>query len=290
MGVLAREGLLIVLLLSSCAARTNQFARFSQAGVAYSKAVTVLLDEAGEAAIDADSMVLAKTRSALSREERQEAILEHNRLLRERLALLGDLKRHARLLRDYFEALGALAESDAPSLSAATEGLAQAVQQLHPRIEKARVGSVLISSFVGPVTQIAVAHFKARALEAELKQRAPVIERELDLQQAALTAIAEQLHTDLQALRQQRESNEVVLPYLGEESLPSRWGQRRREILQAELPAASAEAAAQAVRQLKGSFVSLCEGRGSEAGLSQLIADLHGIASQAEKIEAQAEP
>ena len=279
-----------VLGLSSCTtARVNHFKQFSQAGIAYSNAVSVLIDDAGNAAIAADSMVLVKTRPHLSKEERQTAIIDQNKLLRERLSLLGDLKRHARLLRSYFEALGALAESNAPSgIGSAAEGVVEQLRKLHPAIETARIGDSPISSFVGNVTRIAVAHFKVAALEKELHDRASVIERELDLQQAALSAIAKQLRTDLQSQIQQEESNEVVLPYQSDEPLPSGWAERRTEALKAHLSLASANAAADAARELKVAFVSLSEGRFQFVDVPKLIDGINEIVSLIEKVQGKA--
>jgi hypothetical protein len=282
--------LLGALLFSSCAtARLNYFKQFSHAGIAYSDAVGVLLDKAGTAAIDTDSMVLTKARPQLSLEEKKAAIVEQNRLLRERLDLLGGVKRHARLLRSYFEALGTLAESDAPSgIGTAAEGVVRAMGRLHPKIENAKVGATPVSNFIGSVTNIAVAHFKVAALESELKMRAATIERELDLQQAALSAIAEELRTDLTAQLQQQESKEVVLPYVKDDPLPDDWAKRRREALRAHVSLASADAAADAAGKLKITFVALSEGRYEFVDVPALIDDINEIIALMEEVKGRA--
>lgn len=93
---------LLSLIASSCGAvRTNQFKQFSQAGVSYSTAVIGLLDASGSTAIDTDSMELVKDRQPLTTELRSTAILRHNEELRKRLVILGEMKRHARLLSSY---------------------------------------------------------------------------------------------------------------------------------------------------------------------------------------------
>lgn len=282
--------LLAVLLSSSCAkARLNYFKQFSQAGVAYSDAVGQLLDDAGTAAIDTDSMVLDKVRPSLSSNDRSSTIIEHNQLLRDRLTLLGDIKRHARLLRSYFKALGTLAESNAPSgIGTAAEGVVNAMGRLHPRIKNAKVGELPVSSFVGSVATIVVAHFKVAALEKELKARAPTIERELDLQQAALSVIAEQLRTDLQAQLQQQESKAVVLPYVRDEPLPGNWAARRRGALRAHVSLASADAAADAAGKLKIAFVSLSQGQYELVDVPALIDGINEIITLMEKVKGEA--
>jgi hypothetical protein len=274
------------LMLFSCAARTNHFKQFSQAGVAYSNAVTVLIDESGSTAIDVDSMVLVKARSSRSVTDRGNDILEHNKLLKERLVLLGDLKRHARLLRSYFEALGALAESDKPSqIGTAAEGVVQALGKLHPSIENAKVGELPVSGFVGSVTKITVAHFRARALEDELKKRGQTIEGELELQQAALRALAQQMRTELQAMIQQQESGEVVIPFAKDAPLPESWSNDRKEILQSQLSLASVDAAADAATKLKVAFVALGEGRFQLVDVPTLVGEINEIVALVESIE-----
>ncbi|MCI0657164.1 MAG: hypothetical protein L0170_08850, partial [Acidobacteria bacterium] len=138
-------------------------------------------------------------------------------------------------------------------------------------------------------TTIVVGRFKAAALEKELQERAPIIERELDLQQAALSAVARQLRTDLQAQLLQQESNVVVLPYQGNESLPAGWAGRRREVLQAHASLASADAAADAARELKVAFVALSEGRFHLVDVPRLIEDINQIVTLMENVSGQAE-
>jgi hypothetical protein len=286
--------LLALLNLSACqTARINHFKGFAQAGIAYARATEIVLEEAGATAIDTDSMVIEGTRRELLKDkqgeelakELEELILEHNDELKKRLVLLGDLMRHARLLRSYFEALGALAESDAPSgIGEAAEGVVNSLGKLHGSIEKATVGDFAVSEFVGSVAKIAVANFKLAALERELKANAGTIERELDLQQAALTAVTEQLRTDLEAQLLRQETTEVVNPFLEESSLPGSWTRRRREVLGANLSLASVSAAADAAKKLKMSFLSLVEGRFTASDLPALINDINKIVTLVENV------
>ncbi len=281
----------LCLIVSSCTAvRTNQFKQFGQAGVAYSDAVTEMLDASGSAAIDVDSMVLVKTRQPLSTTERSEAILEHNKLLRDRLAVLGDLRRHARLMRSYFEVLGTLAESQGPSqIGTAAEGVVQALGNLHPSIQNAMVGSFPVADFVGSVTQIVVANFKAAALENELKKHGQTIERELDLQHAALSALAREMRVDLQAQIQQQESNDVVMPFVKDGPLPGEWSNERKEILKSQISLASVDAAADAASKLKIAFVALAEGRFQLVDVPTLLSEVSEVVSLVEKIQGRQE-
>jgi len=280
--------LFIILVLPSCAARNNQFKQFSQAGIAYGKAVTVVLDEAGTAAIDTDSMVLEKSRPDLSSEERGPEITQHNKLLRERLRLLEDLKRHARLLTSYFEALAALAEGGRPSgVSTAAEGVVASLAKLHSGIADAKIGGASISSLIGPIAGIAVGRFKSKALENELKKRAETIDRELELQKAALTAVAGQLRTDLQAQIQQEESQEVVLPFVRNDPLPKSWSDRRKEMLRTQVSLASVDSAADAAERLRIAFIALAEGRSQSLEFESVVSELNALVQLIEHAQGQ---
>ncbi len=249
---------LVVGLLTACtSARINQFKQFSQASVVYSNATDLLTREAGEAAIDADSAILKKVRPSLNPSDLKVSIVTQNELLKERLELLADLRRHAFILRNYFTALGVLAESDAPSgIGKATEGIVTSLGEVNSRINTATIGDQSVSDFVGDAVPIVVAQFQRAALEKELKSRAETLERELDLQQAAMEALSKSMKTDLKIVLGHQESEEIVRPYVSSANpLPNNWTKRRRELLTSTCNLASVEAAADAAKNLKLSFV-----------------------------------
>jgi dynactin complex subunit len=280
--------LAISFLLFSCAsAKINQFSRFSELGSAYSEAIMGLTKEAGNVAIDADSTALVKAREVLTPKERGETIIEHNKLLRERIELLRDLRRQAQLLRSYFQALAALAKTDAPSgIGAAAEGVVSSLGKISERIKDAKVGALPVSEFIGPVVKIVVAQFQRGALEKELRVRAPIIERELDLQQAALQAIANQMRTDLQVLQQREEALEVVDPFRAtKDSLPSDWTKRRKELLNAHISLDSVDTGVELARNLKLSFLALVEDRLDVSDVETLFGDINEILTLIEDIQ-----
>lgn len=283
---------LTALFLSACAttARVGQFREFADAGVAYVDAADAFLEEAGDAAIDADSHVLMVARERLPPDaaERANGLVESNRLLRERLALLLDLRAHGHLLRAYFLALAALADSEAPSeIGRASQEIVTSLGALDEGIKRAKVGDRAVGDFTGAVVEITVANFKRAALERELNAHASIIERELDLQQAAMRAIGEQMRTDLEIVLAGLETTEIVRPFSGTRQLPRRWPASRREILKAALAVESADAAADAAEGLKTSFVALVEDRLGISDLQALVADIDRIL---ELIETVARP
>lgn len=280
--------LLAATVLPACAstARVGQFHAFAEAGVAYVDAADAFLDEAGDAAVDADSRLLMVARERLpDSANRTRSLLDSNSLLRERLNLLSDLRRHGQLLRAYFLALAALAESDRPAeIGEATREIVDALGRLDERIRAARVGGARVGEFAAGVTELAVATFRRAALDRELEAHADLIARELDLQEAAMRAVAGQLHADLAIVLAGLETTEVVRPFAGTRQLPRRWPDSRREILRAGQAIESADAAADAAARLRRAFVALAEDRLGTADLQPLVADVDRIVDLIERV------
>jgi hypothetical protein len=269
-------------------ARVNQFRQFSVAGVAYAEAIGPLTEVAGAAVVEVDSEVLMRAHRDLSPGDRRGAVLRQNREARRRLAVLADIARQARLLRSYFVALGALAESNAPSqIGPAAQSVFESLGQVSDRVRTARVGDQPVDEFVGQVVPIAVAAFQSGALERELRARAETLWTYLEIQEAAIRAVAETLRDDLQGALDARETREVVQPFLGDK-LPRTWGKARREVLTSQVEVSSAQAAARAAGQLKVAFVALVEGRFQASDLQALLDDIGRILTVVESVEGMA--
>ncbi len=275
-----------VLVMPACTtARIDQFRHFAHAGQAYVEAVEALSREAANAAVDADSAALERVRLRLPQDERAEVVLEHDELVTTRVRILADLSRHTRLLGTYFATLEALAESDAPrELGDATEALVQSMGAVTRRLRTARIGDAAIDSFSGAVVVISVANLQHAALERELRARGQVIERELDLQQAAVTAITEQMKIDLEAVRMHREQIDVVEPYGATARLARIWTTRRRDILTATASIATADAGVRAAEHMKLSFQALVENRFGPAEYLALLADIDEVLTLIEAV------
>jgi hypothetical protein len=293
-----KSGLKMILLMTAllcglsygCATqRVNHFKSFAEAGTAYADAVSTLTQQSGGIAIDADSLILMKVRKDLPSGERGMTIIEHNNLLKERLRILGMVRRHAQLLRSYFVSLAALANSDASSgIGTSAEGTVNALGGLSREIKEAKVGSEPVAKFAKGVATIVVAQFQNAALENELKLHSKVIEREIDLQQAAFEAIAAQIHTDLEIVLNRQESVEVVDPFKDpKRELPADWVKHRRAILIANVSSGAIDAAADAARNLKSSFVALVENRFTSVDYQALIKDVGEIITLIEKVQGE---
>lgn len=278
----------LVQLTSGCAAtRLGQFHNFAQAGIAYVKASQVVLDEAGTAAIDADSLIAQTGREGLkTAEERRKQVIGSDEELRKRLLLLREIGRHGGLLQSYFETLAALADPKAPpTLGTAAQGVFDSISRLSPSIKNASLAGVKIQDHIPQATNFVVQAFKVKALESELKARSKGIEREIALQEAAFSVIASNLQTDLTVRLQLEEKQQIVDPYASPAALPQNWVRHRQEILQAQVAAQSAQSAAEAAGKLRESFVALVENRLSEPSLAQIIAAINSMLDLGEKIQ-----
>jgi len=253
----------MVLVLAACStARVNQFKQFAEAGIAYVEAVDALTREAAGASVNADSAILARTRSAVPQDDRARTVLEHNQLLKQRIEILADLRQHAGLLGAYFVSLGAMTDPDAPAeVGDAAAQFVESLGAVGGRLRTARVGDLAVDDFTGTVVEIAVANFRQAQLERELRLRAPILARELDLQHAAMRVVVEAMATDIGVVLRHEEQSDVVDPFRGNAKLPKTWAKRRREILIATTAVASADAAAVAALKLGEAFAALAENR-----------------------------
>ena len=277
----------LLLITGGCGARLTQFHNFAQAGTAYVRASQIVLDEAGTAAIDADSLIAQRGREGKKTpDERRQYIIGENEELKKRLLLLQQIGRHGKLLQSYFEALANLADPKAPStLGTAAQGVFNSIGQLSPTIKNASLGGLKVQDKIPQVTEFVVQSFKIKALENELKVRSKDIEREIALQEAAFKVIGENLATDLTVQLQLQETNDVIDPYATSAQLPQNWAQRRQEILQAKAASQSAQTAADAAAKLRQSFVALVENRLSEPSITQIITDINSILDLVAKIQ-----
>jgi len=277
--------LILGIVTSACAARITQFGDFAQAGLRYVKASEAVIDDAGVASIRANNVTLVKNRPAIPPENRLAEINTHNDLLKERLVILQDIRRHGRLLQRYFQALADLAGSDAPqAAAAAADGAFASLSKLSPGIKTAKVGAASVGNLIPAVTKPIVASFKVRALERELELRSEAIANEIALQEAAFTAIGQGLVTDLQVQMNTFETEQVNNPFAADGVLPGNWVGNREQLLKMTGTVASAGAAAAAARNLRASFESLVNNRFDRAALDSLLLDINAMLDIATKI------
>ena len=249
--------------------------------MSYQRAADTVLDDAGTAAIRADNAVLVRARPDIpTSKERQTDVLQHNRVLQQRMAILRDLRRHGRVLQRYFQALAAIAESKAPEAAAAAAGETfTALSSLSTTLKSSQAGAV-----VPPLTKLVVGSFKVRALENELKQRADAIAAEIKLQEVLFKVVGDTLRTDLRVQLNTMETGQVIAPFAADAALPSSWGTTRETFLKASASAESADAAARAAAAMQEAFTALVQNRFDHAAFNSLLDDIGEVLSIAEQL------
>ncbi len=280
-------GICLGLLLAGCTSvRISQFAQFANAGQNYAKAVAVLTEKAGDAAVNADSLVLARVHKQLTPEARLETVHEHNQLLQERLTVLGDIRKHAELLKSYFQTLAALAESKAPaSVGREAERFVQALARVSPELRQTVLGETWVQELTEQTVTVKVGFFRRCSLEKELKKHAALIEEELAVQERVLAEIAAQMKTDLEAGLEHLIAIEIVQKYQDGRQLPKVWTDRRRKILTDEASLRYADAATQAAGKLKTAFADLAGNRFHASSMTAVFDDLEKVLGMIDKLQ-----
>jgi hypothetical protein len=280
--------LLPALLLGSACGSTSHARQLATAGAAYGRATDVLLRATQESAVDADSARLLSEAQGLAREERR-ALLEKHGGVSATVADLERLRRHARLLARYFEALGRLAENDTDTEAAdATGGAATALNGLGEQL----TGSTLLTAgerdLLSQTARLSVEAVRRRAIDRELAARADAIDREIRIQQTLLDAVRRQLRADLESVTSLGRERDVTRPFLDNAVAdPRGWITQRRGYLLAAQDTDALKNASDAASKLRIAWKAFVAGRCfDEAARAGLMADLETIVAYAETVRA----
>ena len=277
-----RLSLLLLLLCLPAAGcdtdRVSQFSTFAAAGSEYVRLFHRFSGEVGAAMIASDSATMIAARNiAGSNVSTQSAVFirqlqREDRLLQQYLGTLEQIDRHAELLGAYFDAVAKLTDKKvAQGAESSANALLDSMNKLNPEIEAATVGGRSVKSFLQPAAALTVAHFQARRLNENLGRAAPVIDRALTLQEAAVNAMSEQLKQSLQASLEGKESTDVIGPYVTNGPLPPGWAERRASYLRASVALKNAEHAKVAIAALHSAFRSLVADRDGQVDLQSLL-------------------
>jgi hypothetical protein len=262
-----------------------QFEAVAQSGEKFAQSVPPLLDTALNEAIAANSATLIMEHGAASQDARRTALLEANNAYRERQKIFADVSTHARLLKAYFVAMAALADTSGDSaIGGAAESLVNQMGALSPAISSFEIGGRSVASITGTVAPVVVADFQSEALEQELRKNGDAVVSAIELQRAFLQAVAGDLEDQLQAGQQDQEFKSVIEPYLASGPLPADWAQLRATALQQSPSVATLTTAASTAENLKISFIAMAEGNTSGGLFAQLQNDADSLAALVQAI------
>ena len=257
-----------------------QFESVARSGVQFAQSVPPLLDTALNEAIAANSATLIMAHATASEDARRTALLEANSAYRERGKIFADVGTHARLLKAYFVAMEALADTSGDSAIGSTaESLVNEMASLSPTIGSFEIGGRSVASITGSVAPLVVADLRSAALEWELRANGDAVVDAIELQRAFLQGVAGDLEAQLDAEQQDQAFQSVIEPYLASEPLPSDWATLRAAALQQTPSVATLTTAASTAESLKISFIAMAEGNTSGGLFAQLQNDANDLAA-----------
>ena len=253
---------LLLAALSGCAtARIPQFQAFANAGTAYTQAVTGLITEVGNTAVDANSVKLLQNRGLA--QVPMPAFQQQDKDMRAYLAELDRIQVQTTLLGDYFQALADLATSSAPQ-SFATE--VQSVATTLGGVTQEVRGTSLAqqtqaaSAVAGSVGGLVVKQVQGKELKRELEARKDTIAQILQLQQVLLDALGSQTEADTRFTTALSYDQNVVSPFLAGQvttATQANWMSQRRSALSQPVLVQQVSTAAQAARDLQQAWNKL---------------------------------
>lgn len=274
-------------MLACGCASTGHARKLATAGAAYGRATDVLLQVTQETAADADSARLLSEAQGLAREERR-ALLERHAPVSQTLADLERLRRHARLLGRYFEALGRLAQDDADTQAAdATGGAAAALNRLGQELTGSTLLTAAERDALSQTAGLFVAAVRRRVIDRELSDRAAAIDQEIRIQQTLLDAVRRKLRADLESLSSLGRERDVTRPFVENAVAdPRGWIALRRGYLLAPADAEALKSASDAASKLRRAWAAFAAGHFDETARAELMADLETVVAYAETVRA----
>ncbi len=215
--------LLYFVLLSGCAS-SQQYVAFARDGVAYTGAVTALVDRASAVRVESSSYSLLQQHHELLRKYKGQAL---KNALRDSLkqANRADLaaiennrqtKNVAITLQNYFIALQELAASTALVDIGAKSS--EIIAKLEDALKSQNRDSFLVSPSVAPVIGT---HFTERVLRKELSSRKQIILSALDILDGQLSTVTRDIDAQTRNIRKARVAL-LLLPTFQETILASR--------------------------------------------------------------------
>lgn len=281
--------ILLVIALGGCAstkAHLDSGGVFASAGIGYVDALPAILDESFDLSVSANSLILTLARDDLTEQERADRLGKNDELLRERLSLLRNLRRHSLLLRSYFVALKALTVSDsATGITEATNGLVGRMAELRPEIADKAIGGIKPQELIGPVVQLTVGAYQSSVLKRELSAHGEAIERELALQNATVQALVEDMQANADLKIQIEELNPIFTAFVEASKMPSDWSDRRIAAFRRTSQLMSLDDVQKAAANLHETWIALVEKRTTEQSLNLLIEDVERLLALASLFE-----
>jgi hypothetical protein len=283
---------LMSLSLLACGASLEEYQKFATAGKEYAGAIDTLLITSGNYFVDANSEILLSS----DLQEPEEDSRNYGKITEkddEWLKLIGLMRQHTKLLKDYFQALEELATSSAPQeAQKATDNIFNQLNAVSKSIQGSNLIAPQVGSALSGIPEIILNQKIKGALRNELQLRKEAIYRELALQELVLKLLTIQLQGNLAIIRDSQDNRLVLPPYAATQPIgkPDEWIVTRRNTRTMTLSIEALNNANKASQQFKESFQLLLEDKFTLGRANALLDDISELLGIAEEIKQATNP
>ncbi|HEV8581989.1 MAG TPA: hypothetical protein VGX68_23205 [Thermoanaerobaculia bacterium] len=267
---------LLLAALTGCAtARIPDFQAFAAAGTAYTQAVTGLISEVGNTAVDANSVKLLQSRSLAS--VSLPDFQQQDQDMRNYLGELTRIQTQVTLLGDYFNALAALATSSAPqSFSTEVQSLATTLIGVTNEVRGTTIAQApQIAAATGSVGGLVVKEVQGRELKKELEARKQTIAEILQLHQVLLATLSSQTEANARFTTALDYDQQVVQPFMANQVANQQtWMSERFSMLSQPVLMDQVNTAAEAARSLQQAWNKLLSNDLTPADIQAITSEL----------------
>ena len=284
---------LLLALLTGCAtARVPDFQAFATAGTTYTQAVTGLITEVGNKAVDANSVKLLQSRSLAP-----VSLSDFNQQDQDMRSYLGELTRiqvQVTLLGDYFNALADLATSSAPqSFSTEVQSLATTLVGVTQEVKGTTIAQASqIEAATGSVGGLVVKEVQGRELKKELEARKQTISDILQLHQALLATLSSQAEANARFTTALDYDQKVIQPFMAGQVAQAQqqtWMSERFSLLSQPVLVDQMNTTAEAARSLQQAWNKLLSNDLTAAEIQAITSELAPVIASLESLKPKTE-
>jgi hypothetical protein len=268
--------------LCACGASIDEYKNLSKAGQMYSLALENLLIKSGQITIDRtseDLLVEDISRNNITRSRYFESSKETKLTLKS----LQRLITQTRLLKSYFNQLEILANSDsAVTASSRATSIGGNISKLSGNIKNQEV---ILKDFIPSFVKISISANIRQSLRNELSIRGKTILEALEIQEKLISALREQINSDVMLIAEAREARNVVPPIISVTPIgnPDEWIKLRRDTLTYNQTINELTEASQSLNEFKDLFKAILEDKVTSARIESFLKETDDFIKIVEK-------
>lgn len=263
----------VIAALTTGCRSTDEYKKLANAGNKYTDAVNTLLDAVRDTRIDTTSEQLLRNDRILN-----QTVADYEKLSQldeERLEVIGKLRKHNKLLGDYFRLINELASSNAPGRAQGEiVGVVENLNKIGTELQSSNL--ITTPGLFQGITNLVVSSKIRGALRSELEKRNRTILLELTIQKEMLKALGDSMAQDAKLIRIAKEERFVIRPLIQDTAIPDAdtWIDTRQKLLIMEARGKELNEASNALGNFQAVFQDFVEGKLSLARLNAFLQDV----------------